>query len=122
MESNRLFCYGILKRGFELDLRRYGAEFIDSSKMYYAKIYQIGSGVGLTMSDEGTDVVHGELFRIPDDLWGWLDRIEGHPYNYKREVKDVSDACQAWVYVHQHPSCFGKQIKSGRYENADVRV
>ncbi len=126
--SDYLFCYGILKRGFELDLRRYDAKFIDSAIIDYAKIYQIGSGVGLTLSQDGDDVVYGELFKIPYDLWTWLDRIEGHPYNYKREIKSIYYKSvvgyneKAWVYIHQHPKCFGKRIKSGRYENADIRV
>ncbi len=129
MEPNLLFVYGILKRGFELDLRRYDAEFIGPATLNEAKIHQIGSGVGLTLSPNVQDVVHGEIFRIPDDLWGWLDRIEGHPFNYKREIAAPvrridggMEMMRTWVYVHQHPSCFGKQIKSGRYENADIRV
>src|SRR6266550_8441663 len=105
MKPNLLFCYGILKRGFELDLRRYDAKYIDTATVDHAKIYQIGSGVGLTLSENEADVVHGEVFKIPEDLWGWLDRIEGHPFNYKREVRrayysGVFGAEDAWVYIH----------------------
>jgi len=129
-----LFVYGILKRGFSLDLRNYDAQFIDKAEFPGAKIYRIGSGVGLSLSKDITDIVYGEVFRIPHSLWGWLDDIEGHPYNYKREIQHIycPKACKskdlvymdgyinAYVYIHQRPNCFGGQIKSGRYERAAI--
>ncbi len=126
MESKLLFVYGILKRGFPLDLEREGCKFLGEAVLQGANIYHIGSGVGLRIEDEGK--VYGEVFKIPDRLWRWLDSIEGHPYNYRREIAepilykqgDAGIPVEAYIYVHQHPQYFNGLIESGRFENAHL--
>jgi gamma-glutamylcyclotransferase (GGCT)/AIG2-like uncharacterized protein YtfP len=134
-ECDLLFVYGILKRGFSLDLSKYGGEFLGEAELHEANIYSIGGGVGLRFALNNHDTVHGEVFRIPKRLWGWLDDIEGNPYHYKREVVHVHmdyvrgdnekaaeemllEPVKAWVYVHQYPHENNPKrlIKSGRYE------
>ena len=109
MENNKLFCYGILKRGFELDLRRHGAEFMSEAYIPGANLYHIHDGVGLRFSDDPLQVAHGEIFSIPDELWGWLDGIEanGHVYERKEVIAirppmgmDDDGWRHVWVYEH----------------------
>lgn len=118
---NKLFCYGILKKGFALDLEHEGAKFLGEATLQPANIYRIGGGVGLAIEDRGK--VHGEVFEIPEGFWKWLDRIEGHPYTYQRQVFEVSlngEVMPAWVYVHQHPNFFGALIQSGNYTGTEA--
>src|SRR5712691_7460722 len=116
MENNKLFVYGILKRGYELDLEHFGAKFIGEAHINGATLYGIGRitdheahpnegrefhGVGLRLPKEDwqlseedlrvqqTKVAHGELWVIPDKLWKWLDEIEQNGYCYTRKVVDV---------------------------------
>ena len=122
VEPNKLFCYGILKRGFSLDLSREGAKFLGEATLQPANLYRIGQGVGLRIEDEGK--VYGEVFEIPPVMWKWLDRIENHPHTYQRQLVEASlyaddlsvIGVNCWVYVHQHPEYFGELIESGNYE------
>ena len=142
MKNNKLFAYGILKRGYELDLAKYGAKFISEAHISNAALYGIGHrwsheshpnegreyhGVGLKL-DVGPDrVAHGELWEIPDRLWDWLDSIEqnGRVYTRKVEVVNVPlppDELQvgiamtsAWVYEHNHIFSERDEIKGGRF-------
>lgn len=104
MENNKLFVYGILKRGYELDLAKQGAKFLGEAEIPNATLYGIGhrfyternkqyySGVGLRL-DEGPNGValgaKGELWEIPDHLWKWLDQIEQNGFCYTRKIVSV---------------------------------
>lgn len=105
MENNKLFCYGILKRGYELDLNNYGAKYLGEAVIPGAVLYGIGrryehethpndgrefSGVGLKLDVDpsGVEAAHGELWEVPADLWTFLDQIESNGRVYTRkEVK-----------------------------------
>lgn len=121
MKPDLLFVYGILKRGYSLDLSKEGGKYLGEAVLKGANLYRIGDGVGLQLADEGK--VHGEVFEIADDwVWRWLDGIEGHPYLYRRELvqvwlSPVNQEFYAWVYVHQLPEYFGELIESGKYES-----
>jgi gamma-glutamylcyclotransferase (GGCT)/AIG2-like uncharacterized protein YtfP len=129
MQPNKLFVYGILKRGFSLDLTREGAKFLGEATLQHANIYKIGEGVGLLLEDEGK--VYGEVFEIPERLWRWLDNIEGHPYTYMRQqiqvmlyeavdragsVEYQGNEIECWTYVHQHPEYMNELIETGSYQ------
>jgi len=128
MEPNLLTVYGILKRGYSLDLEREGCKFLGTVQVPNTNLYSIGEGVGLLREDGGLSF--GELFEVPERLWRWLDGIEGHPYTYRRELITVwlegepqpdfsiedGPAVESWIYVHQRPEYFSGKIESGRYE------
>lgn len=124
---NKLFVYGILKRGFQLDLTKEGATFVGEATLQPANLYAIGGGVGLRIEDEGK--AYGEVFEIPETMWRWLDRIENNPYTYMRQLVEVmvypTDApayeLEAYVYVHQHPEYFDGVIESGNYQRTGDR-
>ena len=117
MQPSKLFVYGILKKGYELDLADYGAEFIGEAHIPGAVLYGIGKnwhheshpnegrefhGVGLKLNallpleevlkrEVGPlKVAHGELWDIPTTLWDWLDQIEQNGFCYTRKVVKVS--------------------------------
>lgn len=130
MKPNKLFCYGILMRGFSLDLEKEGCKFLGEAVLKPANLYRIGDGVGLRIEDDGK--VYGEVFEVQDHLWRWLDRIEGHPYVYMRQQVQVmlspvhadlenpaamDEEAECWTYVHQIPEALGELIESGKYES-----
>jgi gamma-glutamylcyclotransferase (GGCT)/AIG2-like uncharacterized protein YtfP len=47
MQLNKLFIYGILKRGYELDLAQMGGKFIGEARIEGATLYGIGRLVGV---------------------------------------------------------------------------
>jgi gamma-glutamylcyclotransferase (GGCT)/AIG2-like uncharacterized protein YtfP len=106
-----LFVYGILKRGFPLDLRRHGAEFLGEARIKGAKLLKINEGVGLRWSNDPFEVAYGEIFSIPDDLWPWLDAIESNGQVYTRTLamartgkgfSTPDEVMQVQVYLHTY--------------------
>lgn len=57
-----------------------------------------------------------EVYSV-DDL-SMLDRLEGHPSHFKRELVDVEDMSeQAWMYIYQHPVPHGTVVPSGNWRS-----
>ncbi len=127
-----LFVYGILKRGFILDLT-YRAEFIGEARLPGAILYRIGSGVGLRFTEDLTKQAYGEVFKIPQKLWEWLDSIEWNGINYtrkvvwaeltgKRELAGDWGNVRTWVYEHTAKGMvYNSPIEDGVYRGL-IRV
>lgn len=115
LKYDRLFVYGILKRGFPLDLKQYGGKFLGKARIAGTQLYHIGGGVGLRKTDDLRTYAHGELWEVPNTLWAWLDDIEQNGFCYTREkfVIERPILCEedqmglslepAWTYVHTYP-------------------
>jgi len=133
MKPNKLFVYGILKRGYELDLSDHKATFLGDAHIDGAVLYGIGHiwrheshpnegrqyhGVGLKLDVGPLEVAYGELWDIPNTLWDWLDSIEQNGYVYTRKVvpvklqeypagapydSEVYKTVDAWTYEHCYP-------------------
>lgn len=107
--TDNLFCYGILKRGFALDLTQHGGKFVSEARIDGARLYAIGGGVGLRFSDCYWHEAHGELFEIDPALWKWLDGIESNGFCYTRIQTPVvlldgsGREVTAFVYEHTYP-------------------
>jgi gamma-glutamylcyclotransferase (GGCT)/AIG2-like uncharacterized protein YtfP len=135
MKNNKLAVYGILKKGYELDLDNYGAKFIGEGHIQGATLFGIGPmgsgkfhGVGLRLTDDKS-VAHIELWEIPDSLWDWLDGIEGNGFCYTRKIVEVKlnrspeviaagcvGSTDAWVYEHCYKDFkYTDKIESGRF-------
>lgn len=129
IEPNKLFVYGLLKRGFELDLRYYeNTKFISPAQLDGATLYSIGFGVGLRFTPEIPEsFALGDVFEIPEAAWPWLDGIEQNGFAYTRKVVQVKresgEILDAWVYEHTYPNmiysrpilggCYGKEYRHG---------
>lgn len=133
MRTSKLAVYGILKRGFSLDLSKpeYGGKFLDDGIIQSAQLHAISYGVGLRFVEDPLQVAHVELFEIPDELWDWLDQIESNGRVYTRKVvqvhvedlyKGYDLTTNAWVYEHMFLNTqeeydkYYPKIESGRYE------
>lgn len=108
--TSRLFVYGILKRGFPLDLKQYGGKFLGKARIAGTQLYHIGGGVGLRKTADLEAKAVGELWEIPNSLWRWLDDIEQNGFCYTREwfnaefvFKEDGDLTSAQAYVHSYP-------------------
>src|SRR5208337_1825883 len=77
---NKLFVYGLLQKNFVLGLEKYGCTFLGKDQVN-GRLYLIGGqGVGLRLDEHPvpTDIrAKGEVWEIPDELWDWLNEIEG---------------------------------------------
>lgn len=105
-KCDRLFVYGILRRGYAADLSQMGAEFVSEATLKNSQLYWLGNRAGVGLRFEPTKIpAQGEIWQIPDDLWEYLDLIEGVRNGvYKRlkafPVLNNGTALETYVYLH----------------------
>jgi gamma-glutamylcyclotransferase (GGCT)/AIG2-like uncharacterized protein YtfP len=129
MISDRLFVYGTLMRGFDhpmAQLLSRSADFIGEARCQ-GRLYLVKHYPGLVLSDDPTDVVFGELYRLhaPDELLREFDMYEAcgegfaQPTEYIRQMLPVTSldhsVDEAWTYLYNWPVAQLSRIPSGRF-------
>lgn len=104
--TDLLFVYGTLKRGHGnnplLRTSTFMGEAISADKNYVLE------GLHLIDLPKGHDIapVKGDLYQVDaHGTWLRLDRLEGHPRIWRREIRpfitEAGKRVDAWVYVYQ---------------------
>ncbi|MGO8914019.1 MAG: gamma-glutamylcyclotransferase [Bradyrhizobium sp.] len=129
MNSDQLFVYGTLMRGFDhpmAQLLSRRADFIGKARCR-GRLYLVKHYPGLVKSDDADDVVFGELFRLrqPAELLREFDMYEAcgegftEPTEYIRQMlqvaRDDGAVSEAWTYVYNWPVDRLPRIASGRF-------
>ena len=129
MTSDRLFVYGTLMRGFDhpmAQLLSRSADFIGEARCR-GRLYLIKHYPGLVLSDDPTETVFGELYRLrqPEALLREFDMYEAcgegfaEPTEYVRRRLSVTlaegGAREAWTYLYNWPVAELPRILSGRF-------
>ena len=124
-----LFVYGTLMRGYDHPMARLlsaHADFVADATCR-GRLYLIKHYPGLLLSDNASDIVHGELFRLqqPDALLRELDMYEAcgegfaAPTEYLRAQHPVitSDGVthDSWTYIYNWPVDALPRIVSGQF-------
>jgi gamma-glutamylcyclotransferase (GGCT)/AIG2-like uncharacterized protein YtfP len=123
-----LFVYGTLMRDFDHPMAKLlsrSAEFIGTARCQ-GRLHLVKHYPGLVLSDDGSDVVFGELVRLhrPDETLATLDEYEGcgpgvASPQYLRQVlpvtRDDGTVSEAWTYVYNRPVAKLKRIATGRF-------
>jgi gamma-glutamylcyclotransferase (GGCT)/AIG2-like uncharacterized protein YtfP len=127
--SNRLFVYGTLMRGYVHPMARLlsaNADFLGDASCR-GRLYMVKHYPGLVLSDEPSDIVHGELYRLRevDAMLREFDMYEAcgegfpEPTQYIRQMFSVTLAdgtvSEAWTYVYNWPVEQLTRIESGRF-------
>ncbi len=114
LETDVLFVYGTLRRGFRLhhNLKRLGAQFVGKGEVQ-AELFDLGEFPGARASTKPGKMVAGELYRLHKVLNSLqvLDQIEGFsPGNpekgmFQRATTEVTlpngERRLAWVYWYR---------------------
>jgi gamma-glutamylcyclotransferase (GGCT)/AIG2-like uncharacterized protein YtfP len=129
MQSDRLFVYGTLMRGFDhpmAQLLSRSADFIGEARCR-GRLYLVKHYPGLVRSDDPTEIVFGELYslRQPEALLREFDMYEAcgegfaEPTEYIRQMLSVTSgedaASEAWTYIYNWPVAHLPRIVSGRF-------
>jgi gamma-glutamylcyclotransferase (GGCT)/AIG2-like uncharacterized protein YtfP len=129
MMQDRLFVYGTLMRGFDhpmAQLLSRSADFVGEARCQ-GRLYLVKHYPGLVLSDDPTEVVFGELYRLhqPRELLREFDMYEAcgegfaAPTQYVRQMlhvtRDGQAAEEAWTYVYNWPVAGLPRIASGRF-------
>ena len=129
MTSDHLFVYGTLMRGFDHPMAQRlsrSADFIGGARCQ-GLLYLVKHYPGLVLSDDATEVVFGELYRLrqPQPLLREFDMYEAcgegfpEPTQYVRRTLPVTLAdgteSEAWTYIYNWPVEALTRIESGRF-------
>jgi len=129
MNSDHLFVYGTLMRGFDHPMAKLlsrSADFIGEARCQ-GRLYMVKHYPGLVLSNEPGDIVVGELFRLrqPAELLREFDMYEAcgegfaEPTEYIRRMlpvtRDGGAVSEAWTYLYNWPVTGLPRIASGRF-------
>ena len=114
--KTKVFVYGSLKKGFGNHPYHLGkAHFVSTAvTLPQYSLFSLGAYPGVCKG--GITQVEGEVYEVDKQELDSLDRLEGHPNYYKREVIETSEG-DAWIYLlpqdkyNDHPV-----IESGVWE------
>ena len=109
----RMFCYGTLKRDGVAHYLMKNSVFLRviTTHPRYC-MYRIACFPGMVVGEE-TGGVQGELFEVDASVVKSLDRYEGVPGLFRRELIDLSDGSQAWSYLYARSFDERNKITSG---------
>ncbi len=117
-EKIPVFVYGTLKKGYENHkyLERSGVKFIGEAKtvqkyvMYFNKYPYVSK-------DKAISHIHGELYFVDEKVLKDLDKLEGHPDWYRREIVQIrlENGKELEAYLYFNPFEKGHVISSGKF-------
>ena len=102
--THLVFVYGSLLSGLgnHAILTERGARKIGNAKTA-ARYTMISLGAFPGVTPVGTDAIVGEVYSVTDEGLAALDKLEGHPEFYRRQMHDVAYGngrkARAWCYL-----------------------
>lgn len=112
----KLFVYGTLKRGFRNHhLIEDGTLVDDHAILGGYRMYNVGTFPAI-VPDTDDYRVFGEVWEVPDTRSVQLDRLEGVPHMYRREMLYVFEneqIVQRQVYVWNQPIDGMPEVETG---------
>ena len=129
MNSDRLFVYGTLMRGFDHPMAKMlsaNADFLGEARCR-GRLYLIKHYPGLVLSNDPADIVHGELFRLREreamlhefDMYEACGDNFPQPTEYVRKMLPLmledGSVGEAWTYIYNWPVTKLPRIESGKF-------
>ena len=127
-----LFIYGSLKRGFSLSFLLKGAEFVSEGyiKGPYKLFFHEGGYPCLISGGFKKSQIKGEIFLIKSQtMMQEIDRVEGHPFEYKREkvplysyglANNIALIGETYIYQSHEDLKLNHYIPSGRFLESEI--
>ncbi|WP_296450421.1 gamma-glutamylcyclotransferase family protein [Vulcanococcus sp.] len=94
-----LFVYGSLKRGMANHGQLQQAAWVGRTRLDGLALYDLGPFPMAIACSEPGSAIEGELYRVNAALLEQLDRFEGAPRLYQRELHRLNSGEAVWVYV-----------------------
>ena len=129
MISDRLFVYGTLMRGYVHPMAKLlsaNADFLGPARCR-GRLYLVKHYPGLVLSDDASEIVHGELYRLREvepmlrefDMYEACGEGFAEPTQYVRQMFSVTledgSESEAWTYLYNWPVAKLTRIESGRF-------
>ena len=94
-----VFVYGTLKRGERSHGLLGDAPFEGTAVLPGLELYNLGPFPMAIGNPQAQRPINGELYRVTAQQLEALDRFEGAPRLYRRELRCLADGREAWVYL-----------------------
>jgi gamma-glutamylcyclotransferase (GGCT)/AIG2-like uncharacterized protein YtfP len=113
--TSRVFVYGTLKRvQVNHDLLSNAIYLGEHQTQAIYKMFHLGAYPGVVKN--GNTSIEGEVYHVDTLTMSYLDRLEGYPHAYSRELIPTPWG-KAWIYLYRG-SLQGRQIiQSGRWQD-----
>lgn len=97
--TNKVFVYGTLKKGNSVrGLDQFdGADFVGPATTTKAWYDMVDFGPFPAVVPGGDSYISGEVWEVNDEVMEVLDRIEGYPDFYNRQIVETTRG-PAWLY------------------------
>ena len=112
-----LFVYGSLKRSMANHAQLQQAAWVGCARLEGLALYDLGPfPMAIACSEPGSEI-EGELYQVNAALLEQLDRFEGAPRLYQRELRRLNSGQAVWVYVGRARQMrHVKRLCSGRWQ------
>lgn len=114
----KVFVYGTLKQGHG-NHRVLGDSPLLTTAKTSANYTMFNTGGFPAVIPEGTTTIQGEVYEVDETTFPRLDRLEGYPRMYDREVITVTDdegqQHDAWIYLWQYDHSRLPVIEKGEW-------
>ena len=111
-----VFVYGSLKRGQPNHEQLRGAGIDGTASLSGLSLHDLGPFPMAVVDPTGAAVLHGEVYAVTAEQLTALDRFEGVPRLYERQMHRLDDGREAWVYVGRAQQVrFCKTVASGSW-------
>jgi gamma-glutamylcyclotransferase (GGCT)/AIG2-like uncharacterized protein YtfP len=95
-EPDLVFVYGTLKRGEKNHHWLQGASWQGEAELIGVVLHDLGP---FPMAVVGEGRINGEVYAVEANGLARLDELEGYPRLYDRQVLNLNDGREAWVYL-----------------------
>ena len=102
----KLFVYGTLKRGYHNNFYLEGSKFIGEDLTVNKYFMAVSGYIPFVFEDwmehEFKGFIKGEVYLVDSFTLKKIDRLENHPYDYRRKKVKLKRFGEAWLYFYPH--------------------
>ncbi len=102
----KLFVYGTLKRGYHNSFYLEGSRFIGEDLTVDKYFMAVSGYIPFVFEDwmehEFKGFIKGEVYLVDGFTLKKIDRLENHPYDYRRKKVKLKRFGEAWLYFYPH--------------------
>lgn len=102
----KLFVYGTLKRGYHNSFYLEGSKFIGEDLTVNKYFMAVSGYIPFVFEDwmehEFKGFIKGEVYLVDSFTLKKIDRLENHPYDYRRKKVKLKRFGEAWLYFYPH--------------------
>jgi gamma-glutamylaminecyclotransferase len=118
IEIHRMFVYGTLRRGCMNHIYLQKAKYVGYGKTA-SKFSMYVDYIPYVIRNRSYSHIIGEVYIVDGDSFIQIDRLEGHPHFYERQITDIilkdGHHLKCWMYFYKN-RISGEIISSGDYK------